>query len=191
MYKISIKYLIILLWSSLHAFYEYTLCTWETARRSDQSVLKEIDPEYSCIGEGNGNPLRCSCLENPREGGAWWAAVSGVTQSQTRLKWLSSSSSIHWKDCCWSWSSNTVATWCEELAHCERPWCWEKLRAGGERGDKRWDDWMASTTQWTWVWANSETVEDRGGWRAAVHGVSKGWTWLRDSTTKTKMTLHL
>ena len=43
----------------------------------------------SCIGEGNGNPLQCFCLENPRDGGAWWAAVYGVTQSRTRLKWLS------------------------------------------------------------------------------------------------------
>ena len=48
----------------------------------------------SCIGEGNGNPLQCSCLENPRDGGAWWAAVSGVAQSRTRLKRLSSSSSL-------------------------------------------------------------------------------------------------
>ena len=48
----------------------------------------------SCIGEGNGNPLRCSCLGNPRDRGAWWAAVYGVTQSRTRLKRLSSSSSI-------------------------------------------------------------------------------------------------
>ena len=47
----------------------------------------------SCIGEGNSNPLQCSCLENPRDGGAWWAAVYGVAQSQTWLKWLSSSSS--------------------------------------------------------------------------------------------------
>ena len=47
----------------------------------------------SCIGEGNGNPLQCSCLENPRDGGAWWAAVYGVAQSRTQLKWLSSSSS--------------------------------------------------------------------------------------------------
>ena len=46
----------------------------------------------SCIGEGNGNPLQCSCLENPRDGGAWWAAVYGVAQSQTRLKRLSRSS---------------------------------------------------------------------------------------------------
>ena len=50
----------------------------------------------SCIGEGNGNPLQCSCLEkNPRDGGAWWAAVYGVAQSQTRLKRLSSSSSMN------------------------------------------------------------------------------------------------
>ena len=47
----------------------------------------------SCIGEGNGNPLQCPCLENPRDGGAWWAAVYEVTQSQTRLEWLSSSRS--------------------------------------------------------------------------------------------------
>ena len=47
----------------------------------------------SRIGEGNGNPLQCSCLENPRDGGAWWAAVCGVAQSWTWLKWLSSSSS--------------------------------------------------------------------------------------------------
>ena len=46
----------------------------------------------SCIGEGNGNPLQCSCLENPRDGGVWWAAISGIAQSWTRLKRLSSSS---------------------------------------------------------------------------------------------------
>ena len=46
----------------------------------------------SCIGEGNGNPLQCSCLENPRDGGAWWAPIYRAAQSQTRLKWLSSSS---------------------------------------------------------------------------------------------------
>ena len=49
---------------------------------------------FSCIGEGNGNPLQCSCLENPRDGGAWWAAVYGVAQSRTQLQWLSSSSKI-------------------------------------------------------------------------------------------------
>ena len=51
----------------------------------------------SCTGEGNGNPLQCSSLENPRDGRAWWAAVYGVAQSRTRLKWLSSSSSSSWR----------------------------------------------------------------------------------------------
>ena len=57
----------------------------------------------SCIGEGNSNPLQCSCLDNPRDGGAWWAAVSGVTQSWTWLKWLSSSSklSLSFYHGCW------------------------------------------------------------------------------------------
>ena len=50
----------------------------------------------SCIGEGNGNPLQCSCLENPRDGGPWWAAVYGVAQSRTWLKWLSSSSATEY-----------------------------------------------------------------------------------------------
>ena len=52
-----------------------------------------FDFSLSCIGKGNGNPLQCSCLENPRDEGAWWAAVYGVAQSRTRLKQLSSSSS--------------------------------------------------------------------------------------------------
>ena len=62
---------------------------------------------------------------------------------------------IHWKDWCWSWNSNTLATWCEELTHWKRPSCWARLKAGGEGDDRGWDGWMASLTQWTWVWANS------------------------------------
>ena len=48
-----------------------------------------------------------------------------------------------------------LATWCEELTHWKRPWCWERLRVGGEVDDRGWDGWMASLTQWTWVWVNS------------------------------------
>ena len=73
--------------------------------RSNQSLLKEINPEYS--------------LE--------------------RLMW--------------SWSSYTLATWCEKSTHWKRLWCGERLRAG-EGGDRGWDGWMESPTQWTWVWAN-------------------------------------
>ena len=61
-------------------------------KESDTTELLHFDFSLSCIGERNGNPLQCSCLENPRDGGAWWAAVCGVAQSQTRLKQLSSSS---------------------------------------------------------------------------------------------------
>ena len=59
---------------------------------SDMTERLHFHFSLSCIGEGNGNPLQCSCLENPRDRGAWWAAVCGVAQSRTRLKWLSSSS---------------------------------------------------------------------------------------------------
>ena len=78
-----------------------------TARRPNQSIQREISPEYSLEG---------------------W---------------------------CWSWNSNTLVTWCEELTHWKRPWCWERLRAGGEVDDRRWDGWMASPTQWSWAWLNS------------------------------------
>ena len=61
---------------------------------------------------------------------------------------------IHWKDWCWRWSSNALATWCKELTHWKRPWYWERLKVG--EGDGRgWDGWMASPTQWTCVWVNS------------------------------------
>ena len=61
----------------------------------------------------------------------------------------------HWKDWCWSWNSNTLATWSEELTHWKRLWCWERLKAEGEDDDRGWDGWMESLTQWTWVWVNS------------------------------------
>ena len=67
--------------------------------RKDLDMTERLHFHFSlsCIGEGNGNPLQCSCLENPRDGRAWWAAAYGVAQSRTRLKWLSSSSSSHFK----------------------------------------------------------------------------------------------
>ena len=72
----------------------------------------ETSLSLSCIGEGNDNPLQCSCLENPRDGGAWWAAVSGVAQSRTRLKRLSSSSS--------KFLVNWVSTLCDSM-DCSTP----------------------------------------------------------------------
>ena len=74
-----------------------------------------------------------------------------------RVPWTARRSvlNIHWKDWCWSWNFNTLATWCEELTPEKRPWCWETLKARGEGDDRGWDGWMASPTQWTWVWASS------------------------------------
>ena len=79
------------------------------ARRSNQSILKEISPEY------------------------------------------------YWKDWWWSWNCNTLGTWCEELTQWKSPWCWERLKVGGEGDDRGWDGWMASLTQWTWVWVSSRS----------------------------------
>ena len=52
-------------------------------------------------------------------------------------------------------SSNTLNTWCKEQTHWKRPWCWERLKVGGQREDRGWDEWMVSLTWWTWVWASS------------------------------------
>ena len=102
-----------------------------TARRSNQSILKEINPKYS------------------------------------------------WKDWCWSWSSNTLAAWCEELTHRKGPWCWGKLRKGGEGNDRGWDGWMASPTQWTWVWANSGRP-----WRRGILVCCSSWGHKESDTTE-------
>ena len=73
---------------------------------------------------------------------------------------------VHWRDWFWSWNSNILATWCRELTRLKRPWCWEKLRARGEGDDRGWDGWMASLTQWTWVW-----VDSRSWWWTGRPGV--------------------
>ena len=72
---------------------------------------------------------------------------------------------LHWKDWCWHWSINTLATWWEERTHWKRLML-GKTEAGGEGGDRGWDGWMASLTQWTWVWANGRTQ-----WRKGKPGV--------------------
>ena len=88
---------------------------------------------------------------------------------------------IHWKDWCWSWNSNILATWYEQLIHWKRLWCWERLRAGGEGGNRRWDGWMASLT--LSLSKLREILKDREAWHAAVHGVTKSQIWLSSWTT--------
>ena len=81
----------------------------------------------------------------------------GLQRDPTSPSYRRSVLGVHWKVWCWSWNSNSLATSCEELTHLKRPWCWERLRAGGEGGDRGWDGWMASLTQWTWVWVGSRS----------------------------------
>ena len=83
----------ILLPGKSHGWRSLVGCSPWGHEESDTTEQLHFHFSLSCIGEENGNPLQCSCLENPRDGGAWWAAVYGVAQSRTRLKRLSSSSS--------------------------------------------------------------------------------------------------
>ena len=86
--------------------------------------------------------------------------------------WRRSALGFLWKDWCWSWSSNTLATWGKELTHWKRPWCWERLKAGEEGDDSL--DMSLNKLQ--------EIVKDRKACCAAVHGVAKSQIWLGNWT---------
>ena len=90
----------------------------------------------------------------------FWTAVGkcsweslGLQGDPTSPSYRKSVLNIHWKDWCWSLSSNALATWCKEPIHWKRPWCWERLKVG-EGDNREWEGWMASPTWCTWVWAN-------------------------------------
>ena len=104
------------------------------------------------------SPLNCKEIQlvNPKVTGRTDAeAADPILCPPDAKSWLTRKDSDAGKDWCWSWNSNPLANWYEELTHLKRPWCWERLRAGGEGDDRWWDGWMASPTQRTWVWVNS------------------------------------
>ena len=105
----------------------------------------------------------------------FWTVVLEKTQKSVL--------NIHWKDWCRSWSSNTLATWCEELTHLKRPWCWKRLKMGGEGGQQRRRCLNGITSAKDMNLSRlQELVMDREAWRPAVHGVAKSRTWLSDWT---------
>ena len=85
-----------------------------------------------------------------------WESL-GLQGDQANKSSRKSILNIHWKDWCLSWNSNILATWCKELTHWKRPWCWERLKAWEEGDNRGWDGWRASPTHWTWVWASSKS----------------------------------
>ena len=87
---------------------------------------------------------------------------------------------IHWKDWCWSWSSNTLAAWWKELTHWRRPWCWERLKVGGEGDDRGWDGWMASPTRWTWVWVGYGSWTGKPGVLQSMGSQRVGHDWTTE-----------
>ena len=107
-----------------------------------------------------------------------WESL-GLQGYPTSPSYRKSVLNIHWKNWCWSWHSNILATWCEELTHLKRPWCWERLKVGGKGDNRGWDGWMASQTQWTWVRVNSGSWWWKGRPGVlAMHGVTKSQTRL-------------
>ena len=102
--------------------------------------------------------------------------VQMVMLQQQSFQWIFRTDFLQY--CCWSWSSSILATWCKELTHLKRPWCWERLKAGGEVDDRGWDGWIASLTWWTWVWVGSRSWWWREVCHAAVHGLQRvGHDW--------------
>ena len=98
----------VLLPGKSHGWRSLLGCSPWGREESDTTEWLHFHFSLSCIGKGNGDPLQCSCLESPRDGGAWWAAVSGVAQSWTRLKRLSSSNQCKWGYWRWKdWASES------------------------------------------------------------------------------------
>ena len=133
-----------------------SLSMWQMRMKFPDHTIQwaelEFEPRVHILNQKDGRAivfgilmlLNCGAGED-----SWESPWTARRSNQSTLP------NIHWKDWWYSWSSSTLATWCEELTHWKRPWCWERLKAGGEGDDRGRDGWMASLTWWTWVSENS------------------------------------
>ena len=125
----------------------------------------------------------------------WWGLLrvpwTARRSNQSILKKISPGYSL--EGLMLNWNSNTLATWYKEQTYLKRPWCWKRLKAGGEGDDRGWDSWMASPTQWTWVWVNSESwwlsgrpgVLQSMGLQRVGHGWATKLNWTAFSSERT------
>ena len=112
--------------------------------------FRERGDSQKGTGEFGGSSSVWNCSVGEDSGEPLGLQGDQITQSSRQ-----STSNIHWKDWCWSWNSNTLATQSEEPTHLKWPWCWERLKVNGKGGNRGWDGWRPSLTQWTWVRVNS------------------------------------
>ena len=160
----------VLLPGKSHGWRSLVGCNPWGGTESDTTERLHFHFSLSCIREGNGNPLQCSCLENPKDGGAWWAAVYGVAQSRTRLKRLSSSSSSclphnrpiikRWgaetRNSDFIWKARRLKRWWTSVLeyHLTRVWIFYRTEKGRRWGGK---------VKWSWVLQNMSWLGQHWG----------------------------
>ena len=117
-------------------------------------IVKAMVFQQSCMDVRIGLSRKLSAKElmffNCGVGEDSWGSV-GLQGDATSPFWRRSTLGVLWREWCWSWNSNTLATSCEELTHWKKPRSWEGLGAGREGDNRGWDGWMVSRTRWTWV----------------------------------------
>ena len=170
-----------------------------TAGETEEGRAEEAGaPDRGCTRRGRGTPHSCGCHCPVPKLQRKAAPAENTAPGPTPADYGIDGHVLCWQNkgdqawtftgkTCWSWNSNSLAIFRDELTHWERPRCWERLKAGGEGHDRGWDGWMASLTQWTWVWVNSGSW-----WWTGRPGVlrpmgSHGHNWATDlSWTESK-----